>query len=77
MSLEQHFEHLHKYPPAPFNPSYHPNAQAWFKGASDSMVEDGFYDHHTRAECAQEFRRRYEELKQKDIENPQNSQQTE
>ena len=62
-AIEQHFAALHANPPAPFNPDYDPRAQGWRNQASDSMMQDGFYDNHTREECAAEWRRRYDALR--------------
>ena len=57
------FGYWHKNPPAPFNPLYDPGAKARYAAVTKSMEADGFYDNHTREECAAEWRRRYEELK--------------
>ncbi len=59
-SLEKHFEHLHDNPPAPFNPLYNPLADTWSDEVSAAMEAEGFYDTHSREECAIEFRWRYE-----------------
>lgn len=50
--------------PLPFNPAYDPRAKDWSKQAAESMERDGFYDKHTRAECAAEWRRRYDAIQQ-------------
>jgi len=62
--LEEHFEHLHNNPPPPMNPDYDPKAKDRALQVAQSMEEDGFYDNHTRHECADEFRRRTKELKE-------------
>lgn len=62
-ALEEHFEHLHKNPPAPFNLTYDPEAADRMRTAAESMEADGFYDSHTREECAAEIKRRAEGLK--------------
>jgi hypothetical protein len=59
--------HLHhNNPPPPFNPNFDPNAAKRYSKVSASMEEDNFYASHTRDECREEWRRRYEELKLKD-----------
>lgn len=52
-------------PPAPFNPQFDPKAAARSSAAAESMSADGYYDTHTREECAAEWRRRYDDLKSK------------
>ena len=44
--------------PAPFNPAYDPNAASRLQRVADSMESDGFYDNHSRDECAAEVSRR-------------------
>lgn len=53
----------HDYKPAPFNPSYDPQAKQRYADVTESMELDGYYDTHTRAECADEWARRYDTLK--------------
>lgn len=59
------FDHWHRNAPAPFNPAYDPKADGRRAKVTGSMESDGFYDTHTRYECATEWRRRYDELKAK------------
>lgn len=54
----------HDVAPAPFNPLYDPKAKARYAEVTASMERDGFYDSHTREECAAEWRRRYDALKE-------------
>ena len=63
--LVEHFEHQHNNPPAPFNSAYNPNAAGYYKQVSKSMEEDGFYDSHSRVECAIEWRKRFDFLNAK------------
>jgi len=60
LKLERHFEAWHKNPPAGFNPDYKPHARAMYAKTSSSMVDDGFYDNHTREECKVEWGKRYD-----------------
>lgn len=50
--------------PAPFNPHYDPKSKDRYKAVSDSMTRDNYYADHTRAQCAAEWKRRYDKLKQ-------------
>lgn len=52
----------HDYKPAPFNPDFNPNAKEASRMASESMEQDGFYDKNDRADCAVEYKRRYNEI---------------
>lgn len=54
----------HRIQPAPFNPAYDPGAKDRYARVTGSMEQDGYYDSHTRAECAAEWRRRYDQDKQ-------------
>lgn len=54
----------HRNPPPPFNPLFDPAAKARYAQVTASMEADGFYATHTRAECAAEWQRRYDALKQ-------------
>jgi hypothetical protein len=58
------FDYWHKNPPAPFNPLYDPGAKARYSAVTASLVADDYYATHTREECASEWRRRYDELKE-------------
>lgn len=49
----------HRMQPAPFNPAYRKEARQWAAQATASMERDGYYDTHTREQCAAEWRRRY------------------
>jgi hypothetical protein len=49
-------------PPPPFNPEFDPRARGRFERVTASMEADGFYSGHTREECREEWRKRYEEL---------------
>lgn len=49
--------------PLPFNPAYRKAARQWAAQATDSMERDGYYDTHTREQCAVEWRRRYDAIK--------------
>lgn len=51
-------------PPKPFNPNYDPKASARYEKVTKSMVADNYYANHTRAECKEEWRRRYEKLQE-------------
>lgn len=63
MTLEKFFELLHNNPPPPFNPEFNANSVGWFREVAHSMEMEGFYDNHSREECSEEFRRRYDILK--------------
>jgi hypothetical protein len=58
-NLEDVFLHLHNNPPPPFNPAYDPNSKARREMISGWMEADGFYNDHSREQCADEYRRRY------------------
>jgi len=49
--------------PPPFNPDFDPRAKGRLEAVCEAMERDGFYDCHTREECAQEVSRRLSELK--------------
>ena len=53
------FEFEHENPPAAFDPL----ARARGVEVVMQMEADGFYDNHTRQECAIEYHKRYEKLK--------------
>lgn len=55
------FEQAWKNPPAPFNPKFDPKAKDRYAAVTKSMEDDDFYASHTREECRDEWRRRYEE----------------
>jgi hypothetical protein len=57
------FDFWHRNKPVPFNPAYDPAAADRSRRVTSSMESDGFYDRHTREECATEWRRRYDALK--------------
>ena len=60
--------HIWKYGPVQargFNPDYNPNWKQIREQTTASMEEDGYYDTHTREECAAEWKRRYEEISKK------------
>lgn len=57
-------------PPAPFNPDADPAAAERYRQVSESMQRDGYYAEHTREECRDEWRRRYEELAAQDSPRP-------
>lgn len=59
------FDYEHKNPPAPFNPDADPAAKQWYADVTASLEADGFYETHTRQECAAEWRRRYDVLEGK------------
>ncbi len=63
-------DHEWKYPPPAWNPDYDPKAKARYARVSASMEKDGFYDNHSREECATEWRRRYDKLKEEDNAQP-------
>jgi hypothetical protein len=48
--------------PSPAKPVFDPKANARYAKVTASMEADGFYDGHTREQCAAEWRRRYDEL---------------
>jgi len=54
------FQYEWQNPPPPFNPQFDPGAKARYERVSQSMQADGYYDGHTRAECAADWRRRYD-----------------
>lgn len=54
----------HDNPPPPFNPEADPKAGERYEMVTKSMVADNYYANHTREECKQEWRRRYELLKE-------------
>ena len=58
------FTYQWNHPPAPFNPDYDPGAAGRYEQVSRSMEADGFYDTHTREECAVEWGKRYDKLKE-------------
>lgn len=53
-------DYWHRNAPAPFNQSYDPGAGARRARVTSSMERDGYYAEHTRAQCAAEWRRRYD-----------------
>lgn len=59
-NLERTFEQLWKNPPEAFNHEYKPHAKKIRADTTASMEHNGFYDYHTRVECAVEWRTRYD-----------------
>jgi hypothetical protein len=59
-----YFEYIHYNPPAPFNPDYDPKAANRYNLVTASMEADDFYSTHTREECKDEWRKRYDKLKE-------------
>lgn len=57
------FQHEWNHPPAPFNPDFDPKAKGRYEAVTASMEADDFYATHTREECKEEWRRRYDKLK--------------
>lgn len=47
-------------PPPPFNPNFDPGAKARYTRVTASMERDDYYASHTRDQCKEEWRRRYE-----------------
>lgn len=61
------FDYWHDHPPPPFNPLFKPYAAAVGHAVAEAMSEEGFYQTHTREECAAEYRRRYDaEMKRRE-----------
>ena len=60
------FEDQWNNPPPPFNPDFDPLAKGRFERVTASMEADNFYEGRSREECASEWRRRYEALKEQD-----------
>jgi hypothetical protein len=60
--LYKHLNWHHNNPPAPFNPLYDPKAKDRWAAVTESMVKDDYYATHTRAQCKEEWSRRYENL---------------
>jgi len=50
--------------PLPFNQLYDPRAARWSRQVTDSMERDGFYKDHPREVCSEEWRKRYDAIKQ-------------
>lgn len=63
-ALEQHFMFLHENPPNPFNPDFDPKAPERSRIVTQSMVNDNYYATHTREECSEEWKWRYDHMKQ-------------
>lgn len=59
--LTKFFEYHHNNPPEPFNKSYNPQAKTISDNVSKEMEAEGYYDTHTREECAIERSRRINE----------------
>jgi hypothetical protein len=57
-ALEQWFEHTHANPPASFNPSYCACAGKRLNAVTEAMEAEGYYNNHTREQCAAEIKRR-------------------
>lgn len=55
------FEREWREPPSPFNPLFDPGARDRYARVSASMQKDDFHASHTREECRNEWRRRYDE----------------
>ena len=62
-NLERSMQYEWDNPPAPFNPLFDKNAKKRAEKVVSSMVEDCFYDNHTREQCKNEYASRYELLK--------------
>lgn len=45
------------------NPAFDPKAAGRYALVTASLEKDGYYDTHTRQECAEEWRKRYDALK--------------
>mgnify|MGYP003491229210 CR=1 FL=1 len=56
------FDFWHRNKPGPFNPAYDPAAKARSASVTASMEAAGYYEKHTRCECASEWQRRYAAL---------------
>ena len=56
------FDFWHRNKPRPFNPAYDPAAKVRSASVTSSMEADGYYEKHSRAECASEWQRRYAAL---------------
>lgn len=56
------FDFWHRNKPRPFNPAYDPHAKTRSAAVTASMEADGYYEKHSRAECASEWQRRYAAL---------------
>lgn len=56
-------DYWHRNEPVPLNPAYDPGAVARYTRVTASLERDGWYGRKTRAECAAEWRRRYDEDK--------------
>lgn len=54
------FEDAHQNPPKAFNPDYRPYAADVQHKVVDDMSREGFYQKHSREECAAEVRKRYD-----------------
>ena len=57
-AFERAMDYAHEHVPAPFNPHYDPRARQVADQVANEMQDEGFYDCHTRHECAVEFRQR-------------------
>lgn len=62
------FQHQWNNPPPPFNPVFDPRAKDRYAAVSKSMADDDFYSTHSRAECADEWKRRYNALVDAEVE---------
>ena len=49
-------------PPKSFNPEFNPDARGAWGVASKEMEAEGFYDTHSRDECAVEIKKRAEAI---------------
>lgn len=58
------FTYWWRNPPPPFNQDYDPQAKARYAQVTASMEADDYYAGHSREECRDEWRRRYEALKE-------------
>ena len=69
LTLGQFFQIQHDNPPPPFNEDFDPKAEERYRKVTESMQADDFYANHSREECKEEWRRRYDERKQYDVHN--------
>ena len=56
--LEAHFAYEHENPRDPFNPLYDPMVSVISDAVREEMEHDGYYDTHSREECAAERKAR-------------------
>ena len=61
---EKALQYQHDNPPPPFNPHFDPKAKERAHKVTQSLENDNYYSLHPRSECAKEWRRRYDKLKE-------------